>query len=80
MYEEIVNYLEENNKQYLDKLNEHIQICQSNIEKYKNEIELIKKAIWNEGMVKLKINEVIDLQELKEYYTKNEMIISKFNK
>ena len=79
LYEKIVLYLEKNNDQNSAILNEHIIKCQNNIDKYNKEIELIKKAIWNEGMVKIKINEVIDLKELKEYFTKNEMIISRFN-
>ena len=79
LYENIVRNLEKNNDQNLVKLNEHILKCQNNIDKYNKEIELIKKAIWNEGMVKIKINEVIDLKELKEYFTQNEMIISRFN-
>ena len=79
LYEQIASILEKNNEQNLVKLNEHILKCQNNIDKYNKEIELIKKAIWNEGMVKIKINEVIDLKELKEYFTQNEMIISRFN-
>ena len=79
LYEKIVLYLEKNNDQNSAILNEHIIKCQNNIDKYNKEIELIKKAIWNEGMVKIKINEVIDLKELKEYFTQNEMIISRFN-
>ncbi len=79
LYEKIALYLERNNDQILAKLNEHIKKCQNNIDKYNKEIELIKKAIWNEGMLKIKINEVIDLKELKEFYDQNELIVCRFN-
>ena len=79
LYETIIEKLVEKKEQNWKILDEHIEACQNQIDKLNNELELIKKAIWNEGMLKIKLNEAIDLEELKEYYNRNVIIVSKFN-
>ena len=75
LYEEIVLILNTRKNKVIIDINSLIEECQDKIDNYKKDIEKIKQAIWNGETIKMRINEVIDLEDLKKYYAMNQKII-----
>ena len=79
LYQEIFNYLNEEKVQISNEFDIHIKECQNKIDMFKKEEEFIRQAIWRGEIVEIKINEVTNIKDLKEYYNKNKIILEKLN-
>ena len=79
LYQEIFNYLNEEKVQISNEFDIHIKECQNKIDMFKKEEEKIRQAIWRGEIVEIKINEVTNIKDLKEYYNKNKIILEKLN-
>ena len=75
-YENIVNEIEKDKNIREQELDNKIDNCKKDIDKYNSDIDKIKNAIWNNGALGLKINEIVNIEKLKEYRTKNNAIIN----
>ncbi len=75
LYEEIVLILNTRKDKIINDLNRYIEECQDKIDVYEKDTKSIKQAIWNGETLKMRINEVIDVEDLKKYYAMNQKII-----
>ena len=76
-YENIVNEIGKNTNIREQELYNNIENCKKEIDKYKSDIDKIKNAIWNNGVLGLKLDEIVNIERLKEYKIKNNAIIGK---
>ena len=75
-YENVVNYLKSKKASKLSEFDVKIDKCKKTIDKYNSDIEIVKQAIWRDGVIKIKIKEIVDLKELNEYVKKNEELLN----
>ena len=75
-WENIVDNLNSKKDNQLQELDKNIEKCNKNIEKYNSDIERVKQAIYRNGIINIKLNEIIDLKELKKYAMQNENLLN----
>lgn len=75
-YKEIIDIIKNNKNIKEEKLNKNIEKCKKEIEKYNSDIEKVKQAIWNNGVLELKLNEIVNIEELKKYKIQCNAIIN----
>lgn len=75
-YENIENDLDSKKNDKLQELDEKIEDCKKLIDKYNSDIDSVKQAIWRNGFINVKINEIVDVKELNEYIRKNEALLN----
>ena len=74
-YESIVRDLESKKDYKMKELDERIEECKKTIDKYNSDIDIVKQAIYENGLINLKINEIVDLKDLKKYARQNEQLL-----
>ena len=75
-YENVVDYLKSKKDSKLSELETKIDECKKTIDKYNSDIKRVKQAILIDGIIKIKIREIVILEELKEYMKKNEKLLN----
>lgn len=75
-YKNILDDLKSRESSKLNELDKKISECKKTIDKYNFDIETVKQAIWRDGVIKIKINEIIDLKELNKYIHQNEAMLN----
>lgn len=77
LYKTIINKITKNIDEKKQKLNSKIEECRNKENKFNNDVEKIKKAIWNNDALELKLAEIVDLKELKKFKLENDIILKK---
>ena len=76
-YEDVIKDISDAQNNYQKKLNDKIEECKDDIKEINKINEKIKNAIWNKGMINLKIDEAFNIRELKDYKMKIDHIMNK---
>ena len=79
LYQEIFDYLNKEKVKISNEYDRHIKECQNKIDMLKKNEDEIKQSIWRGEIVEIKISEVTNINDLKEYYRKNKVILEKLN-
>ena len=76
-YNTIISKITKNIDDKKLELNSKIEECRNKKDKFNNDVEKIKNAIWNNDALELKLAEIVDLKELKKFILKNNIILEK---